>query len=61
MSAAKNWCFTINNPTDFEKECLKVLHLDASVQYIIWQVEEGEEGTPHVQGKQIVFVSPFGG
>lgn len=42
---ARNWCFTLNNPTDA---------LDFSefpyCDYAIWQKEEGENGTPHFQG-----------
>lgn len=41
---AKCWCFTLNNPTSplsFNEE---------TMQYMIWQKEEGEGGTPHYQG-----------
>lgn len=45
-SPAKDWCFTINNPQDFHQDAL--LELDYS--YLVFQVEIGEEGTPHIQG-----------
>jgi len=48
MSRAKNWCFTLNNPT--EDEALKLLDAAASTEYIVWGRETGEEGTPHLQG-----------
>lgn len=49
MSAAKNWCFTINNPEDFEKHLFPD-GLPGTIGYIVWQVERGDEGTEHVQG-----------
>nr|QXP07764.1 MAG: replication associated protein [Arizlama virus] len=43
---AKDWCFTINNPEEW--------HIDAVENfdwtYLVYQVEVGEEGTPHLQG-----------
>jgi len=45
MSRGKNWCFTINNPTDY--------HLPeqwGDVQYCLWQIEKGAQGTIHIQG-----------
>lgn len=51
MSAAKNWCFTINNylPDDMEK--LEVMFNHGHFNYLVF----GEEiapttGTPHLQG-----------
>ena len=41
------WCFTINNPTH------KVLFPDGlpdGIKYIVYQLERGEAGTPHLQG-----------
>jgi len=40
------WCFTLNNPprTDLPKDWESV------VMYCVWQLEKGEEGTPHLQG-----------
>ena len=43
--AARNWCFTINNPTPDEDP-----RKWAQVQYVVWQLEEGENGTKHWQG-----------
>jgi len=53
--SAKNWCFTINHPTPNERADLDYLSDDshrASVHcnYIIFQLEKGELGTPHYQG-----------
>lgn len=42
----RNWLFTINNP-----EFLKDSPRDwPNVKYLCWQLEKGEEGTPHYQG-----------
>lgn len=50
MSAAKNWCFTINNyhPDDMEK--LEVMFNHGHFNYLVYGEEVGEEGTPHLQG-----------
>lgn len=45
-SRARNWCFTINNPTESDQP-----QLSDVVKYVYWQVEAGEEDqTPHIQG-----------
>lgn len=44
---AKNWCFTLNNPELDELELTEVL---SSATYAVWQLEVGENGTPHFQG-----------
>lgn len=44
--AAKDWCFTINNPTDEHLDALQSL----DYKYLTYQPEIGEEGTPHLQG-----------
>jgi len=50
MSIAKNWCFTLNNPTTAETErLLKLEDLDA-VRYLIFQLEMGVRETCHYQG-----------
>ncbi|AUM61916.1 Rep [uncultured virus] len=51
MSRARNWCITINNPIDsdksqFEEEVVR----SRPIKYIVWQIESGENGTPHIQG-----------
>lgn len=54
MSKSRNWCFTLNNPEPTDKE--KILAL--GVKYVLFQLEEGEQGTPHYQG-MIVANSPI--
>lgn len=47
------WCFTLNNPTDEETASLPTsLPSDAwpSVDGLVYQLEKGENGTPHFQG-----------
>lgn len=44
----KRWVFTLNNPTDDE-----VTHLTSNVEtfeYLVFGREQGESGTPHLQG-----------
>lgn len=41
------WCFTINNP---EEQLDVVFETDKQVRYAVWQLEKGENGTPHFQG-----------
>lgn len=50
MSRAKNWCFTLNNPTEDEEQKLADLSEDADVVYLVYGREQGESGTPHLQG-----------
>lgn len=45
-SAVKNWCFTLNNPEDHKLPDL----WHQRVMFCIWQLEKGENGTPHLQG-----------
>lgn len=47
--AAKRWCFTLNNPMIDETELTDILE-DKGVEYLVFQLEEGENGTPHFQG-----------
>lgn len=42
---ARNWAFTVNNPTE-ELDLAEVPNLT----YAVWQLEVGENGTPHYQG-----------
>lgn len=46
MSKARNWCFTVNNP----ESQLFVPTLSNKIQFVVWQLEKGESGTPHYQG-----------
>ena len=46
MANVKNWCFTLNNYTDAELQAVK----EVDCKYIIFGEEEGEAGTPHLQG-----------
>lgn len=41
---ARRWCFTINNPRD------EPLALHADLKFLVYQLERGEQGTPHYQG-----------
>ena len=38
------WCFTLNNP-EKNPEFIEGVH-----QYLVYQLEQGENGTPHLQG-----------
>lgn len=45
---SRGWCFTLNNPTDTDKEqCSNLVNIS---DYVIWGHEVGESGTPHFQG-----------
>lgn len=50
---ARHWCFTLNNPTLYPDELCSSFH-DANVDYAVFQLEEGESGTPHYQGYLIL-------
>ncbi len=50
QSRARIWCFTINNPDEKEESHLSHPEFLTGVQTMIWQVEEGVEKTPHIQG-----------
>lgn len=51
MSAAKHWCFTLNNYTDEDVARVKTLGGErGEVDYLIFGRETGESGTPHLQG-----------
>lgn len=46
-SRQRNWFFTLNNPTDLDKQQLHEL----PVQWLIYSLEKGKKnGTPHFQG-----------
>jgi len=44
---ARAWCFTENNPT---RKILFPDGLPESVRYVVYQLEKGDKGTPHLQG-----------
>lgn len=47
----RRWVFTLNNPTNPEREVLLALFdNDAETQYAVFGNEVGEAGTPHLQG-----------
>lgn len=48
-SPCYNWVFTLNNPSDEEIEAVKQVAFQSS-KVMVFQKEEGEEGTPHLQG-----------
>jgi len=50
---ARNWVFTLNNP---ERQLVWESD-DNIIKYAVWQLERGEQGTPHYQG-MIVTSSP---
>lgn len=50
MSQAKNWCFTLNNPTNEETERLILIKENAAITYAVFQLEKGVAGTVHFQG-----------
>lgn len=49
-STTKDWCFTLNNPTEEEVEVYKAVLSGPAVRYAIFQREVGNLGTPHLQG-----------
>ncbi len=49
MSKSKYWCFTLNNPT--LEELVKITAtVTIHVEYMVFQLEKGENETEHVQG-----------
>jgi hypothetical protein len=44
----RGWCWTLNNPVLQPIEVLEILNPVSD--YVIFQLEEGEQGTPHYQG-----------
>lgn len=46
----KDWCFTLNNPTEEEIATYETVLSGNAVRYGIFQREVGELGTPHLQG-----------
>ncbi len=50
QSRARIWCFTINNPDEKEESHLSHQNFLSDIKSLTWQVEEGKEKTPHIQG-----------
>lgn len=51
MARSRRWCFTINNPTEDDRGKLGMLADDTELRkYLVYQLEEGKEGTEHIQG-----------
>jgi len=48
VNYARHWCFTLNNPQQTEMDIVDAL--EPHVDYLIFQLEQGESGTPHYQG-----------
>jgi len=44
---SRNWCFTLNNPVSDD---IPEMFEQKGALYGVWQKEEGEQGTPHLQG-----------
>lgn len=44
------WVFTINNPTDKDKQDVESL----AYEYLVYQLERGASGTPHFQGALVL-------
>jgi hypothetical protein len=47
-NGAKNYCGTLNNPTSDEAKVLKAA-IKEHADYAVMQLEEGKQGTPHLQ------------
>lgn len=45
MNVVKRWCFTVNNPGEW-----RPTYSAATMDYIVWEVEHVDDGTPHIQG-----------
>jgi len=50
MSQARNWCFTINNPSESPDELIELFKAEKRVRYLVFQREKGDEETIHYQG-----------
>lgn len=50
IMTARHWCFTLNNPSEENESYVKRLGDINNLRYAIFQREEGESGTPHLQG-----------
>ncbi len=50
QSRARIWCFTINNPDEKDESHLSHQNFLNGVKSLHWQIEEGKNRTPHIQG-----------
>jgi len=52
MAGSKNWCWTLNNPTEDERTVLTNLAstTPSPFLYLVYGFELGDSGTPHFQG-----------
>lgn len=50
MARSHGWVFTINNPTESDRDALGKLALNPSVRRLKHEDEVAETGTPHIQG-----------
>lgn len=46
----RDYCFTVNHPTELDRELIQELTHNSKVRYLIQAEEVGEQGTPHIQG-----------
>lgn len=50
-SYCKQWTFTLNNPGDDEQpDHVKAALGSKGYRYLVFQLEQGDNGTPHYQG-----------
>lgn len=55
---SRNWCFTINNPNrEPGADADDPNNFLPDARYVVWQLEEGTQGTPHLQG-YVVWTHP---
>jgi len=51
VSRSRNWVFTLNNPNEeLVKKTFKTMELNNCFDYLVYQEEEGENKTRHLQG-----------
>jgi len=51
MSQSNSWCITLNNITEEEQSTWEELYdVQDDVSFLVFQIEKGESGTPHLQG-----------
>lgn len=47
---SKYWCFTLNNPLESDQEFEELARGWPALTFLVFQREQGENGTPHLQG-----------